>query len=90
MTTSRSKPKVKLKAKPKVRKVVSISQQIRALLKQGVIKTEIARKLKCSYTYVWLVEQAMIAKTKPNTPKMKNNLEKAIYYIRKVLEEKYE
>lgn len=90
MTTSRSKPKVKRKAKPQVKKIIPISQQIRALLKRGVLKTEISRRLQCSYTYVWLIEQAMQAKSKPTTPKMKTNLEKAIYYIRKVLDEKYE
>lgn len=70
MTMSRSKPQSK-------------SDKIRALLKQGVDKQTIMKRLKCSYTLVWTVEQSMNHEV---NPRVRRNLDKAMYYLKKAME----
>ena len=67
-------------------KKTSIATKVRALLKQGVEYAEIARKLDCSYQYVWHIGERErmkgVVKRKPN-----KYLSKAMEYLKKAMEE---
>lgn len=71
MMMSRSKPQSK-------------SDKIRALLKQGVDKQTIMKRLKCSYTLVWTIEQSV---KNDASPKVRRNLDRAMHYLKKAIEE---
>ena len=62
----------------------SKSDRIRALLKQGVDKKTIMKRLKCSYTLVWTIEQSVKNDT---NPRVRRNLDRAMHYLKKAIEE---
>lgn len=64
----------------------SKSEKIRALIKQGLDKTEIATRLKCSYQLVWYVANNELLKGKTKK-KPSKNLQKAYHYLGKAIKE---
>jgi DNA invertase Pin-like site-specific DNA recombinase len=64
----------------------SLSDNIRALIKQGLDRTEIAKELNCSYQMVWSVYNNELFKGNIKKRPSKN-LKKAHYYLTKAIEE---